>query len=519
MEARDLELHGMSKLPFSQQECISKLSYSIPAYSLVLDDLQKKINTQVPSVIIVTGARGVGKSSVIESFISTKNSDKSSRLIQGSRGMGVSSLLKCIADLASVPHPTDFQDTTESLADLAQNISDVQANFLLFIDNAHSLPVQTLAALTETIRQISYGVNVKIVLVGQPILLERFNQFNEESDIKSRISDMSIKPFTYAETYQYIVSRLYESGWKGSPKDLSRSVIEKIFQQSHGVARRINHIAEYELANLFVKSSVSKFESVFKQFALPSRRTFFLFSGVMLAAGTLHATNILNMSSSYKQQPQKLTEQTHLIDDVQQAEKLVQNNSVEKTDEAEVQNKALEQEKTPVAITSKNTLIKTQEHIHAQEKKIIEEAITTTPLQANKEGAIIANNIAEKKTNAIPSKEERFFSLQQKVEKDTIAMMNYKGFSLQLAAVNTIDQLDRILANKVLRSIDNIRVYQGVRGENPVYVVVLTNYASISSAKEALSTMPKSVKKMHPWIRTSSSIRKDIQIFETMLIV
>ncbi|HJN37962.1 MAG TPA: AAA family ATPase [Gammaproteobacteria bacterium] len=600
-ETGDWSSLGFLRMPFNQQDCIPKLSYSIPAYSVVLESLQEGVKEPFPKVMVLSGARGVGKSSLIESFISSLSSDMSSRLIQGSRGMGVNNLLKCILDLTGADFSLDSSEAETQLKLFCESLQSANSRFILVVDNAHVLPIQTLAAISEMIKSFSRTISAKIILVGQPVLLDRLSQFDGGEDLGDRFCSLTIKPFSYVELHHYISSRLYESGWKGSPKNLSQKAMERIFHQTHGVARRINHVAEYELQSLISEPRENIISTTISGFTLPNKHMALFFSGVLLAASSLYAASFFHKSKVNSKQV-AATIETVVKDPAVKTNKgsvqevLITWEAPEKrkdaallaevnTDEAMQDNKpspvkgdSSTRDNTPSmrqSLVDENLLEKQQvesdpglsevslqgsekpsdqvsEVISGKEQlaKVIAEqtneiASKHSPINQEKSSGItekeqltkiiseqaaeiadsrsqmkaVAPLEAEKKTEvADKGAETQYYDLQQKVEKDTQKMKVAKGFSLQLGAVTTIEKLKLLLQQIGVNREANLRVYQGIRGENPVYVVLLAEYPSYSLAKKALGALPEKIQRQNPWVRNAKSISEDIRVFESMLI-
>jgi septal ring-binding cell division protein DamX/type II secretory pathway predicted ATPase ExeA len=517
---------GVSRMPFNQQDCIPKLSYSIPAYSAVMEGLQSDIKSPLPKVVVLSGARGVGKSSLVESLVSSISTDSCVRLIQGSRGTGVSNLLKCIMDLTGVECVLDGTDTDGQIKRFCETIQLAQSHFILVIDNAQVLPIQTLAAISQLIKSFSGTTYAKIILVGSPILLDRVSQFNEENECADRFSLLSLKPFTFVETYHYISSKLYEAGWQGSPKQLSQKVIERIFYQSHGVARRINHIAEYELSSLISESNEGLVKTTIKSFSLPNKQLTVIFSGVLLAASSLYAANFFHKKQINTTAPSLQTKVEGDAFNVEHSLVKLKPRTISSSQETHPNNinqrspsewAVAESVQADLDVTATEPTKLSTAPSAVQEKMIQPLTVKArlSPTQA-------ITSPSEADTLATVSADKgalSYYSLQQKVESDTQSMKTSMGFSLQLGAVETIEKLKMLLQRMRVGQEANLKIYQGIRGENPVYVVLLSNYTSFSLATKALSALPKNIQKHKPWIRTSSSISNDIRLFESMLIV
>lgn len=200
-------------------------------------------------LLIVTGERGIGKSSLLKRFVDTANDEWSVCEVQANAMMDAHQLLANIArgfGLQVTNQPAAvLQDT------LYQYLVTIQRNDqvpILVVDDAHELPKDALETLfTLADAETGDGNLLRIILFCEP-QIEIMLESPSIQPLRERITHtMDIPPFSEEQTAEYIKHRLAVSGFTGTspfkPKD-----IKKIYKVSHGVPARINELAHLHLS-------------------------------------------------------------------------------------------------------------------------------------------------------------------------------------------------------------------------------------------------------------------------------
>jgi len=190
--------------------------------------------------IVITGERGVGKTTVCRSFIEGLDRNVETAYIDRSTSNPQKLLLYIVAEFK-------IRSATERIKDLADALNEflIQKKLegkkvAVFIDDAHKLNSEVL----EQVRLISNLETSKdkllqLVLIGEPKLSEMLNS-NELRQIGQRVSvGYRIGPLTHDETVGYIQHRLTIAS-KGPPIRFDRKAVRRIFKYSRGIPRNIN---------------------------------------------------------------------------------------------------------------------------------------------------------------------------------------------------------------------------------------------------------------------------------------
>ena len=190
--------------------------------------------------IVITGERGVGKTTVCRSFLEGLDRNVETAYIDRSTSDPQKLLLYITAEFK-------IRSATERIKDLADALNEflIQKKLegkkvAVFIDDAHKLNREVL----EQVRLISNLETSKdkllqLVLIGEPELSEMLNS-NELRQIGQRVSvGYCIGPLTHDETVGYIQHRLTIAS-KGPPVRFDRKAVHRIFKYSRGIPRNIN---------------------------------------------------------------------------------------------------------------------------------------------------------------------------------------------------------------------------------------------------------------------------------------
>jgi general secretion pathway protein A len=124
-------------------------------------------------------------------------------------------------------------------------------NFVVFIDEAQNIPLETL----ENLRMLSNLETpkdklIEIVLVGQPELLRLLN-LRELRQVKQRIAIHSdIPPLSPSESLEYIRYRLKKAGGD-IDRIFTKWAINRIIEESRGIPRLMNIICDNALITGF----------------------------------------------------------------------------------------------------------------------------------------------------------------------------------------------------------------------------------------------------------------------------
>ncbi len=195
-------------------------------------------------LLMVMGAQGVGKTSLLQRFIATAQGEWRICQVTANTMMDAEQLLFVAAQgfgLQQLPHDaTQLQDMLYARVATLHRQEQVP---ILVIDDAHTLPKEALLAifhLADT--QVDQGNLLRIILSCEPEI-EKILQAKEVRALRERITHtMHIPPLTEDTTAEYIKHRMAVAGFSGISPFTPRA-IKKIHKHAQGIPSRINELA------------------------------------------------------------------------------------------------------------------------------------------------------------------------------------------------------------------------------------------------------------------------------------
>ena len=190
--------------------------------------------------IVITGERGVGKTTVCRNFLEGLDSNVETAYIDRSTSNPQKLLLYITAEFKIRSDAERIKDLADALNEFLIQKKLEGKKVAVFIDDAHKLNSDVL----EQVRLISNLETSKekllqLVLIGEPKLSEMLNS-NELRQIGQRVSvGYCIGPLTHDETVGYIQHRLTITS-KGPPIKFDQKAVRRIFKYSRGIPRNIN---------------------------------------------------------------------------------------------------------------------------------------------------------------------------------------------------------------------------------------------------------------------------------------
>ena len=198
--------------------------------------------------IVITGEVGVGKTTVLRSYLERTNGKKSRVVYVFNPNISFKELLQYIFQELNVdPKTGDVNQMVTRLQHLMIDERQEGRNIVLLIDEAHNMPVETLENLRMLSNlETSRDKLMQIVLVGQPEFEEMLNR-KELRQLKQRIAVHAIiTPFNRKESFAYIQHRLTKAGMNHTPV-FTRMALRKIVKRAGGIPRVINILCDNAL--------------------------------------------------------------------------------------------------------------------------------------------------------------------------------------------------------------------------------------------------------------------------------
>jgi MSHA biogenesis protein MshM len=254
-----LAAYGLTEAPFSLQQD-DRFFYSSAALDERLDLLRHY--TQYGNLLlIITGERGIGKSSLKQRFINTKQEEWQICEIQAHTMMDTSLLLRQAAvGFGLTDPPLEPSFLYDMLSDQIERLHQESYVPILIIDDAHELPQEALQALLYLAEHHSNQETalLRIILFCEPEI-ETMLEDPAIHSLKKRVTNnMEVPSLDETQTAEYLRHRLAVAGLDGT-STFTPKLIHKIFKASKGIPSKIN---EYAHKNLIDDSEPPGFEEM-----------------------------------------------------------------------------------------------------------------------------------------------------------------------------------------------------------------------------------------------------------------
>lgn len=107
------------------------------------------------------------------------------------------------------------------------------------------------------------------------------------------------------------------------------------------------------------------------------------------------------------------------------------------------------------------------------------------------------------------STDEQPSSIRFSFARDTLLDMSPRSYTLQLAAVNSLQEVQAFIDQYQLEG--QVNVYPTLRNEVDWYIVTYSNYPTIQLARDAVATLPAAIQALGPWAKSLSQVQREIE--------
>ncbi|MBI5617986.1 MAG: AAA family ATPase [Gammaproteobacteria bacterium] len=241
---------GFSEKPFSLIPDPSFL-YLGKKHSMALTMLEYGLESDAP-IILVTGAIGSGKTTLIRHILNRFSTDATVGLITNTH-KAFGELIQWVALAFGLPHEGKEKVSLYSnFVDFLVSQYSRGKRTILIVDEAQNMEPETLEEL-RVLSNINADKNLvlQLILVGQPELRETLNLPSLEQFAQRITVDYHLEPLEARETRAYILHRLLVAG--GRPEIFSREAADLVHELSGGVPRVINALCDMALVYAFAE--------------------------------------------------------------------------------------------------------------------------------------------------------------------------------------------------------------------------------------------------------------------------
>ena len=189
--------------------------------------------------MLVIGPEGIGKNNLSTQLTLLLNNEYHLIQAKGHHEAKSAELAQWLARETSITLDTQMNSQQDLLSSVLMQLKERQKKYLLIIENAHELPLATLAALSHlTTLQENSHIIMPVFLLGDETLIQRAQLL--QSNI---IPKIVLNPLTKLEAFHYFhyCAQLHKSTDYQAPSD---EEFETIYARSCGLPYILNEIAK-----------------------------------------------------------------------------------------------------------------------------------------------------------------------------------------------------------------------------------------------------------------------------------
>ncbi len=244
------EFYGLSERPFTIIPDPDFL-YLSPQHKLARAYLEYGL-TQRLGFIVLTGEVGTGKTTLIKSLLKAAHRQQRVGVIYQTSFAAEDLLELLLREFGIKGHFTTRVARLAAFNQFLLNAYSRGEHVVLIVDEAQNLGPEALEELRLLSNlQTEKEPLLQVILVGQPDLQERLRH-PSLMQLAQRVSvQYHLNPLDRKETKEYIVYRLARAGGSGIFTD---SAMEKLFDYTKGVPRRINTLCDLSLVAGFAEA-------------------------------------------------------------------------------------------------------------------------------------------------------------------------------------------------------------------------------------------------------------------------
>lgn len=557
---------GLSQSPFLPSTQYA-MYYPVHAWQKSFDYLHNMSEQKRP-ISLFLGMLGCGKSTLLSQFLAQVDRNINVLSIKADSSVSVANLLSILSENFNLPEISSKQSLKVRLQTLLRVMLRGKRHYMLLIDDAHDLPLDTLAALVNLSGQQKEGeVSLSTVLFGELPLQTRIEDLVEQQSTELPIDILNISPLNLEETQSYLKHRFIKSGLSGR-LPFSVSDVAHVHRLSGGLPGRVNRVAEQTLVDM-VKSTQT--DEITKTVTIGDHNQDVNGHGLLwfacalfmllllcamwlarepifpahhgsamtrqhqpLAPGFLSISHVESIMKSKKTEPVLADQATDPLD--AQVVRVVNSAVVSKVDSNKANVTLADHHvDSPAHPTHAPMFTEIQPKVNMKSVKpaiklaasmtaIPAQAAKTEPSVATKEKIVPASaNVIHEKNIQSHSADQMISqalatakSTAQKVVASTAkaasvqlpqSMMTTSGYTLQLVAVKSEKALNSFLGKHHLDG-HTLQVKMMKQGEHePWTMVLMGHYQSAKEAKAAVSTLPQTLKDLKPWVRPMQTIK------------
>lgn len=459
-------------------------------------------------LLVVTGERGVGKSTLYRALSSGLDPGVKAARINANLTSDTREVLAGIIQGFGMAAPAnaDPRLLIELIALHVQEQIAAHRYCLVLIDDAHLLE---LRALEQLLKLVDAGAQegLRMVFFAEAYFVQSLDKASKRTDQAQNWHEIRLTPFTDEESRRYVALRLAQAGLRDRSA-FTQNEMSVIVGGSSGMPGRIDELAAAILDRELTISDERRW--------LPRmHRALAVLVVIGAGLGWLIFNGYPKPTESHEEQP--LAKSEPIAEPVSGTAMLaIPTPSVAGAEEQKepstirapavspaVSNEAAEPaiEKTVAALA---TPIPQQQRIETPPPPVQKPVVATAP--APKQQPEITQQTASTKQQ---SESPPSASVGSAKSSQWVRDQPAKRFTLQLFATTSRDKRDQFMREQARK--DQFATFETKREGVAWYVVSYGSYATQAEANSAAASLPASVGRVKPWVRTFASVQSTLE--------
>lgn len=517
--------YGLESDPFNGEQ--ANASNFLSSQWKQLLELLQHLSQHSNSLLLVTGLSGIGKTTMLQEFVTRANASDGICKIQGDSSIDPDVLRYLLSKHLSLNLPDNRKETFQKLlAVQLKTMLDSEQRYIVVIDDAHLLPERTIAAILAIVTQQPGEQHpLHVVLFGSPQLETTIADITARHLGEGVTHTSKIKPLNQEHTEQYLYHRLSLAGFSGD-FPFSREEVDGIYQESGGIPAKVNTAAQTILQER--NNSSSKIKAIDFNKVLEYKNWIAAGVGAVVLSGFL-AHVVTTHSTEAKPQLADNSAKELILEGDQEQEINLANLDPEENPMVGIFNRQQEisdadldlstfDDKPHQKLTSEEEKAVAKEYKELVEKTIKTEAskTETTKPEASKVVVTKPQPAKSKKAVAKPKQAAHMNSYPKEVLSDKYTVDEKKILSVKGTkyALQLMGAYDKRRVEKFVHSVDldnKVHYFKTKHHGRDWYVATYGEFSTQAKARSAIKTLPRTVQAQKPWVRSYASIHGAIK--------